>query len=104
MSSMTLWTCARPPITPQTISPAQSTAVLDDAERGRVGTLCKLFPFEARKIGAMMVVQYCRHLENNWPEIRSRAGGIGVDAQCPHHGRPRARRVSSKKNFNRNRK
>ena len=43
--------------------------VLDDAERIRVGTLYKQSPFEAKKIGAVLVTRnISRHLEQLWQD------------------------------------
>jgi tRNA 2-selenouridine synthase len=41
--------------------------VLDDAERARVGTLYVQSPFEAKKLGAVLVARnIARHIEDNW--------------------------------------
>ena len=46
---------------------AISCPVLNDAERARVGTLYKQSPFEAKKIGAVLVARnIARHLETHW--------------------------------------
>lgn len=41
--------------------------VLDDAERARIGVLYQQSPFEAKKVGAILVSRnIARHIENNW--------------------------------------
>lgn len=46
---------------------AVNCPVLDDAERVHVGTLYKQSPFEAKKIGAVLVARnIARHVEQNW--------------------------------------